>query len=49
MGECNGNRGQLRQIFQDCEYTRIINLLKQLKPDKTSGRYRYTNAVPHIK
>ena len=49
MGECNRNHGQFTQSNRDCEYTRIIYLLKQLKPDKTSGRYSRTDAVPLIK
>ncbi|AFY58748.1 hypothetical protein Riv7116_6408 [Rivularia sp. PCC 7116] len=43
MGEFNRNHGQFRRSNQDSEYTKIIYLLKQLKPDKTSGRYwRYS-------
>jgi len=39
MGGCNRNHGQLAQNNRDYEYIRIIYLLNQLKPDKTSGRY----------
>ncbi|MBV6626760.1 MAG: hypothetical protein KI793_28125 [Rivularia sp. (in: Bacteria)] len=39
MSECNWNHGQSVQSSRDYEYIRIIYLLNQLKPDKTSGRY----------
>ncbi|MGB3652296.1 MAG: hypothetical protein WBA41_13925 [Rivularia sp. (in: cyanobacteria)] len=39
MGGCNWSHGQSAQNNRDYEYIRIIYLLNQLKPDKTSGRY----------